>query len=159
VDKGTVLNALVVGNVLQLVATPAFGLLSDKLGRRPVLLLGAVGTAAWIWIFFVLVDVGSGMAIALAVLGGLLFHSALYGPQAAFFSEQFPTAVRYTGMSVAAQVTTVVGGAVAPLIATALLSAFASWIPVGIYVAGVATLTLVAVLFSRETAGRELTEV
>ncbi|MCF6378135.1 MHS family MFS transporter [Nocardioides KLBMP 9356] len=159
VDKGVVLNALVIGNILQLLATPGFGLLSDKVGRRPVLLAGAAGTACWIWIFFALVDAGGGARIAIAILGGLLFHSALYGPQAAFFSEQFPTAVRYTGMSLAAQVTTVVGGAVAPLIATALLAKFDSWVPVGIYVVCVATVTLVGVALSRETNGRDLAEV
>ncbi len=70
VDKSVVLNALVLANVIQLVATPFFGALSDKLGRRPVLLGGAIGTAVWIWIFFWLLDTGSSPLVFLAMVGG-----------------------------------------------------------------------------------------
>ncbi|GCE44697.1 MULTISPECIES: MFS transporter [Rhodococcus] len=156
VDKSVVLNALVLANVIQLVATPFFGALSDKLGRRPVLLGGAIGTAVWIWIFFWLLDTGSSPLVFLAMVGGLIFHSALYGPQAAFFAEQFPTRVRYTGMSISAQVTTVIGGAIAPLIAIALLGAFDSSIPVAIYVVTVAVITTIGVGLAKETHRRDL---
>jgi MFS family permease len=156
VDKSVVLNALVLANVIQLVATPFFGALSDKLGRRPVLLGGAIGTAVWIWIFFWLLDTGSSPLVFLAMVGGLIFHSALYGPQAAFFAEQFPTRVRYTGMSISAQVTTVIGGAIAPLIAIALLGAFDSSIPVAIYVVTVAVITSIGVGLAKETHRRDL---
>ncbi|KXF52749.1 MFS transporter [Rhodococcus sp. SC4] len=156
VDKGVVLNALVLANVVQLVATPFFGALSDKLGRRPVLLGGAIGTAGWIWVFFWLLDTGNSALVFVAMVGGLIFHSALYGPQAAFFAEQFPTTVRYTGMSISAQVTTVIGGAIAPLIAIALLGAFDSSIPVAIYVATAAVITVIGVGLARESHRRDL---
>jgi metabolite-proton symporter len=156
VDKGIVLNALVLANVIQLFATPFFGALSDKLGRRPVLLGGAIGTGCWIWVFFWLLDTGNSALVFVAMVGGLIFHSALYGPQAAFFAEQFPTAVRYTGMSISAQVTTVIGGAIAPLIAIALLGAFDSSIPVAIYVVGAAVITVIGVGLAKETHRRDL---
>lgn len=159
VDKGIVLNALVVANIVQLLATPAFGALSDRIGRRPVILIGAVGTAAWIWAFFALIDTTKPLLVGVAMIGGLIFHSALYGPQAAFFSEHFPTAVRYTGMSISAQVTTVVGGAVAPLIATALLARFESSTPVALYVLAVSAITTIGVAVAAETNRRDLAQL
>lgn len=156
VDKTVVLNALVIGNIVQIIATPVFGALSDRVGRRPVLIGGAIGSAVWIWIFFALLGTRSPMAIGLAIVVALVFHSALYGPQAAFLAEHFPTAVRYTGMSISAQVTTIIGGAIAPLIATALLSAYGTSTPIAVYVALVAACTVAGVLWSKETNRREL---
>jgi MFS family permease len=155
-DKGVVLAALVVANLVQIVATPVFGALSDRVGRRPVLLLGAVGTGAWTFAFFWLLDLRSPVLVAAAMVGGLIFHSALYGPQAAFFAEQFDTEVRYTGMSLSAQLPTIVGGSVAPLIATALLAATGTGAAVAGYVLAVAALAVVAVLVAHETGDRDL---
>ncbi|MCC9180226.1 MFS transporter [Mycolicibacterium mageritense] len=158
VDKSVVLNALVVANVVQLFATPFFGALSDRIGRRPVIIAGALGTAGWIWIFFALLDTGGSIAVCAAIVVGLIFHSALYGPQAAYFAEQFETNSRYTGMSIAAQVTTVVGGAIAPLLATALLAQYDSSIPIAVYIVVVAVITVAGVWWSQETYRRDLRE-
>lgn len=155
-EQGLVLGALVFGNVAQMVATPLFGRLSDRIGRRPVILIGAIGMGVWIFAFFPLIDTGSAGLVALAIVVGLIFHSALYGPQAAYFAEQFDTPVRYTGMSMAAQLTTIIGGAVAPLIATALLAAFGSALPVSVYVLVAAVLTVIGTVVARETNRRDL---
>jgi MFS family permease len=156
--KSTVLGALVVANLAQIMATPGFGWLSDRIGRRPVLLIGAVGTAVWAFAFFWLLDTRSPGLITLAMTGGLIFHSALYGPQAAFFAEQFDTSVRCSAMSLGAQVPTLVGGSIAPFIATALLAAFGSGTAIACYVLIAALLTTVAVLVTRETRDRDLTQ-
>jgi metabolite-proton symporter len=156
VDKSVVLNALVVGNIVQIIATPLFGALSDRLGRRPILVAGAVASAIWIWIFFALLDTREPLMVGVAIVVALIFHSALYGPQAAYFSEQFPAAIRYTGMSISAQVTTIIGGAIAPLIATALLSAYGTSTPVSLYVVLIAACTMAGVTWSKETRGRDL---
>ena len=156
VDKTVVLYALVIGNIVQIIATPVFGALSDRLGRRPVFIIGAVGSAAWIWAFFALLDTRSPLLIGTAIVVALVFHSALYGPQAAYFAEQFPTTVRYTGMSISAQVTTIIGGAIAPMIATALLSTYGSSTPISLYITFVAACTVAGVLWSKETNRREL---
>jgi MFS family permease len=155
-DDAVVLGALVVANLVQIFATPVFGALSDRIGRRPVLLIGAVGTGVWTFAFFPLLDTREPVLIAVAMIVGLVFHSALYGPQAAFFAEQFDTGVRYSGMSLSAQLPTIVGGSVAPLIATALLAAFGSGAAVATYVAVAALLTTVAVRSVRETHRRDL---
>jgi MFS family permease len=156
VDKTIVLNALVVANVAHLVAIPLFGALSDRIGRRLVVLFGAVGTGVWVFAFFWLLDTGRPALIALAMIVGLVLHASLYGPQAAFFAEQFDTTVRYTGMSISAQLPTLVGGSVAPFIATALLIKFGTGTPVAVYVLIAAVITTVGLLVARETNTRDL---
>ena len=102
-------------------------------------------------------DSGSFLLLALAGTVGLVFHGAMYGPQASFFSELFSTQVRYSGLSVAGQVSSIVAGSLAPVIATALLIEYGSSVPISLYLAGAAVLTVIAVVLSRETARSDLT--
>jgi metabolite-proton symporter len=156
--NGQVLNAVLVASAVHLVTIPAWGALSDRIGRRPVTALGAAGVGLWAFAFFPLVDVGTFWSVTLAVTVGLVLHGAMYGPQAAFFSELFSTRVRYSGASVGYQLASIVAGGLAPLIATALLASFGGSVPISLYVAAMAVVTLVAVAASRETRGRDLRE-
>ncbi|WP_067974164.1 MFS transporter [Nocardiopsis trehalosi] len=158
-SDGQVLNAVLIASAVHLVTIPAWGALSDVVGRRPVVALGAVGVSLWMFAFFPLIDRGTFGAVVLAATVGLVLHGALYGPQAAFFSELFGTRVRYSGASIGYQLASIAAGGLAPLIATALLAAYGSGLPVAVYVAGSGVLTLVAVLASRETRGRDLRAV
>lgn len=158
IDNSTVLNAVLVGSAVHFVTIPMWGALSDRVGRRPIYLAGAGGIGLWIFAFFPLVDTGNFLAIALAVTVGLVFHGMMYGPQAAFFSELFGTRMRYTGVSIGAQLSAIVAGALAPIIAVALLKGFGSALPISVYLGVAAVLTLVAVFAARETQGRDLTE-
>ena len=153
------LNALLLAAAVHLVAIPAFAALSDRLGRRPVYLFGAAATGVWAFVFFWLLDAKAAGMIVLAIGGGLVFHAAMYGPQAAFFSELFGTKVRYSGASIGYQLASIVAGSVAPLIATALLAAYSSSVPVSVYVAVCALITMLAVFLARETAKTDLTAV
>ncbi|MBG0826215.1 MHS family MFS transporter [Planomonospora sp. ID67723] len=155
-EKGFVLNAVLIGSAVHFASIPMWGALSDRLGRRPVYLLGAAGVGLWAFAFFPLVDTGNFGAITLAVTVGLVLHGAMYGPQAAFFSELFATRMRYSGVSIGAQLSSIVAGALAPIIAVALLQAYGSAFPVTLYVAGGAVLTLATVFFAKETRGRDL---
>ncbi|MER7954567.1 MFS transporter [Streptomyces sp. NPDC096030] len=158
-SKQTALNAVLIASAVHFAVIPAWGALSDRIGRRPVYLIGAVGVGAWMFPFFLLIDSGTFGALLLAVTVGLVLHGAMYAPQAAFFSEMFATRMRYSGASIGAQFSSVAAGAPAPLIATALLSDYGSSTPISLYVIAAALLTVVAIACARETRNRDLSEV
>lgn len=151
-SKAAMLNAVLLGSAVQLVAIPCFGALSDRLGRRPVYLGGALFLLLFAFPFFWLMETRQPAAVLLAVVVGLIGHSAMYGPQAAFFSELFGTRVRYSGASLGYQLASPLAGGLAPLIATALLdwSGGRSW-PVAAYLIVMALITLVSVWKVEET--------
>ncbi|NYH50517.1 metabolite-proton symporter [Nocardiopsis arvandica] len=157
--NGQVLNAVLAASAVHLVTIPAWGALSDRIGRRPVTAIGAAGMGVWAFAFFPLIDMGTFGAVTLAATVGLVLHGAMYGPQAAFFSELFSTRVRYSGASVGYQLASIVAGGVAPLVATALLASFGTSTPIALYVAAMCAITLVAVAFARETRGSDLRRV
>ncbi|MEV6054806.1 MFS transporter [Streptomyces sp. NPDC052107] len=159
VSKQTALNAVLIGSAVHFAVIPAWGALSDRVGRRPVYLLGTAGVGLWMFPFFSLVDTGSFGYLILAVTVGLVLHGAMYAPQAAFFAEMFATRMRYSGASIGAQFASVAAGAPAPLIATALLDDYGSSTPIALYVIAAAVLTLIAVGVARETRHRDLARV
>ena len=154
--SATVLGAVLIGAAFHLITIPIWGALSDRYGRRPLYLLGAAGVGIWAFVFFALVDTRSFPLIVLAVVGGLLFHGAMYGPQAAFLSELFGTKVRYSGVSVGYQLASIFAGGLAPLIAVWLYTRFDSGYAVAVYVALSAVVTIVAVGTYGETRDRDL---
>ncbi|MEV7684978.1 MFS transporter [Streptomyces bungoensis] len=155
--KSTALNAVLIGSAVHFVTIPLWGALSDRIGRRPVTLIGSVGMALWAFAFFGIVDSRSSAEITLAVIAGLLLHGAMYGPQAAFISEMFDTRVRYSGASMGAQLASIVAGALAPIIAVDLLKNYGSATPISVYLCAAALVTTLTVAVTRETRGRDLT--
>jgi MFS family permease len=101
-------------------------------------------------VFFPLVGDGSFVALIIGVLLALVIHSALYGPQAALVTEQFSERLRYTGSSLAYTLAGVIGGAPAPLLFTALLAGYDTWVAVACYLAVTAVVSLVGVLIARD---------
>jgi metabolite-proton symporter len=150
------LNAVLIAATFQVVFIPLFGALSDRIGRRPVYLAGALGAAVWTFAFFALLDTGSFALIVLAAVVALLLHAAMYGPQASFIAEMFPTQVRYSGASMGYQLAGVIGGALAPIIATALLSRYDTSLVVSLYAVVVLAVTILCVVLARETAKADL---
>ncbi len=150
------LGAVLIGAAVHIVAIPAWGALSDRIGRRPVYLFGAVGVGVWAFAFFFLLDTRNFALTAVAVVVGLVLHGAMYGPQAAFLTELFGTTVRYSGVSIGYQLASILAGGLAPIIAVALLAAYGSGYAIAVYVALSAVVTVVAVATYSETRHRDL---
>jgi len=150
------LNAVLIAAAIQVVAIPFFGGLSDRLSRRAVYLAGAIGAAVWVFVFFALLDTGQFALIMIAAVVALILHAAMYGPQAAFITEMFPTKVRYTGASMGYQLAGIVGGALAPIISVALLDRFDTSIAVSVYVVAMLLVTLTCVWLAPETSRIDL---
>jgi MFS transporter, MHS family, shikimate and dehydroshikimate transport protein len=155
----TTLMAVSIAAAIQIFSLPAFGLLSDILGRRPVYLFGAIFTALFAFPFFWLIETGNtGLLILSLVVALVIGHAAMYGPQASFFSELFGTRVRYTGASIGYQLSSVLAGGLSPLIATALLQRTGSSWAIALYIIGMATITMVSVFLATETAHQAIHE-
>ncbi|MDQ4063251.1 MAG: MHS family MFS transporter [Actinomycetota bacterium] len=150
-DQNTGLIGVLIAATIGLFTIPLFGALSDRIGRRRVYLIGAVFSLIFAFPFFWMMNTGSPVLIWLAiVLGVNIGHDAMYGPQAAFFSELFGTRVRYSGASLGYQLASVLAGGLSPLIATALLGYY-GWPAVALYTAGMAVITVVATYLAAET--------
>jgi len=153
------LNALLIGSFAEMLTLPLFAWLSDKVGRRMVYAFGALGMAVWVFVFFGLLHGGAAGAAILALGVALVLHGAMYGPQAAFISELFPTRYRYSGASIAYQVTSIFAGSLAPIIALTLLQRTHSATPIAIYVALACLISAAAALLARETRGLSFAEI
>ena len=153
------LNAVLIASAIHFLTIPTFAWLSDRIGRRPVYAAGALGTGVWAFAFFRLLDTGATATVTLAIVVGLIFHGAMYGPQAAFLSEMFPTRIRYSGVSLAYQLTSIFAGSLAPIIAVALLHETGSATAVSVYVGVAAAISFVAALLARETRGKSFAEI
>jgi MFS transporter, MHS family, shikimate and dehydroshikimate transport protein len=152
------LNGVLIAAALDVVFMPAFGALSDRLGRRPVYLGGAIFAGIMAVPFFLLINSGQQLLVILAVILGFLGHAAMYGPQASFFSELFGTRVRYSGASIGYQLASVFAGGFSPLIATVLLAYGVGFWPVAVYMLVLVVITLVSVLAASETFRGGLTQ-
>ena len=157
-DRQVILNAILIASAVQFIAVPCFGALSDRVGRRPVYIFGAVFTALFALPFFLLVKTESPVLITIAmILAIAVGHAAMYGPQAAFFSELFGTRVRYSGVSLGYQLASPFAGGLAPIIAALLLkwSDGNPW-PVAAYLVVTSLITLTAIRFAKETVNTDL---
>ena len=152
------LVATMIGAACSAVCMPLFGSLSDRIGRRPLIVGGAVLSMAWAFAYFRLLDTREPLLIVIAVAVGMVLHASLYGPQAAFIAEQFPARVRYAGSSMAYTLTGIVAGGLAPLLFTALFRAYGTTLALSCYLVIALAVTLLAMALARETAMDSLRE-
>jgi MFS family permease len=152
------LYGVIIGSVLQLFVIPGSAALSDRVGRRPVYVAGAVWVGVWAFVAWPMIDSGSVVGVLAALAIGIAGQGVMYGPMAAFIAELFDTRLRTSGASFGYQVAAIFGGAPAPLIATLLIERFHTTFAVTVYVALTAVLACVSALLARETRHRQLAE-
>ena len=151
IDKNVLLAAIVICAVLSCLVIPFYGALTDRVGRRRVFLWGAIASIFCALAYFPLLQTGSALVIVLAfVIVMNTAHDAQYATEASYFSELFPTRIRYSGISISAQLGGVFAGAFAPLIATALLDVSGIWL-VTVYFAAMCSISVIAAYLSPET--------
>ena len=157
--RSTALTGVIIAAIISLFSTPAFGILSDRLGRRRVYLFGAVFSLLFSFPFFWLLDTKTSVVIWLAIVVGLVLgHDPMYGPQAAYFSELFGTRLRYSGASIGYQLASVLAGALSPIIATSLLAWADHFWPVAAYTAVLSLITVVSTYLASETFQEDITK-
>jgi MFS family permease len=158
-DTSQLLLALLIAHAVHFAVIPQVGRLADRIGRKPVYFAGAVLGATWAFFAFPLFDTLNPVLIVVAITIGLCFHALMYAGQPAIMSEMFPTRMRYSGVSLGYQVTSILAGSLAPIIASALLQQYHSWVPVAIYILIACVITAATVLTLRETRGISLRDV
>jgi MFS family permease len=158
-DTSDILWWLLTAHAVHFVAIPLVGRLSDRVGRRPVYFVGALAAGTWGFFAFPMMNSANYLVIMGGIIIGLVIHAFMYAPQPAIMAEMFPTRMRYSGVSLGYQVTSIVAGSLAPIIAVKLLEVYDSSVPIALYLAGAAVVTLIAVYFTRETKGIDLATV
>ncbi|MFE2499224.1 MFS transporter [Streptomyces scopuliridis] len=158
VDKEFVPEVLLLGAICGGIAAIGFGTLSDRLGRKPVYTLILSALVLLPAPTFVALNSGSKIAITVAiVVGFILACQGAVGVQMSYFPELFGNRYRYAGVTLGREFSSVIGGGVAPLICTALVTAFSgSWIPVAVYMMLVTTVSLITTRMAPETLDRDL---
>ena len=151
------LTAILISSFVQIAANFGAAIYSDRSGRRGIYMAGAVLGGIWAFALFPLIDTGSFLWITVAISIAQIFMGLMYGPQAALLAELFSTHVRYSGASLGYQLGAILGGALAPMIATALWHQFGVFY-VAVYIAAASVLTLISVVMLTETSGRNLQE-
>ncbi|WJZ66655.1 MFS transporter [Kocuria rosea] len=159
VDTSRILLLLLIAHVIHAICVPIVGRATDKVGRRPMYAAGAFLGIFWAFIAFPMFNTDNSFIILAAITIGLMIHALMYAGQPAIMAEMFPTRMRYSGVSLGYQVTSIVAGSLAPIIATALLREFNSWVPIAVYIAIACLITLFAVWTLRETKGISLQDI
>ena len=158
--RSTLLNATLVGTFAQAVMILVFARLSDRVGRLPVMLSGAVFLGVFAFPLFWLLETRQPALVVLAMVIGFGGSAAIFGPMPAYYAELFGPKIRYSGVSLSYQLGAVLGGGLSPVIAAALLGlTSASW-PVSLYLVGGALVSALCVLAIGETiSGRAASPV
>jgi len=158
-DRQTGLTAVMIGQGVAVIAIPLLAIFADKIGRKPMMIGASVATMVWGFAFFALLDTRQPGMIILAAVGGLLIFAAYSSVIGAFFSELFPTKVRYSGTSVAYNVASLIAGSLSPIIALALYKAFGTGQAIALYLVGMGLISILSVSFARETKDIKLSDL
>ena len=155
IPQNTMLTAASIGAAAGIAITLPVARLSDRIGRRPVMLTGAVGCVVWAVPMYASLSTRDGLVITGAYTVGLMFLALMFSPVAAFLPELFPARLRYTGASAAFILANTLGGGFAPLVATWLNSHWESPLVLGFYTGTLCLLSLLCLLALPETRDQE----
>jgi metabolite-proton symporter len=157
VSQTGVTTGTMIANIVEMAVVPLVAFYSDRLGRRPLIMAGIVLAAIWFPFYFQLVQQKDVLLLMIALVVSVGFiHALIFGPEAAFTAELFPTEVRATGSSLGKQLGIVLGGGIAPLVATSLMGPETGFTPVVIYFEVMALLAFIGVLLASESYKRAL---
>jgi MFS family permease len=151
IKRDPLLTIVLAASVAMLVILPWSGHISDRIGRRPLILIGGLGVAVWAFPYFWLVGTASLAAIFVAVIVGFVFQCLTYGPIASFLGELYAPPVRYSGASLSYQLSAVIVSGGTPFLMTALIAKTGSTMPVAGYIALMGLITFVCAWFLPET--------
>ncbi|GGM71686.1 MFS transporter [Lentzea pudingi] len=155
-DRNGLLAVVLLGSVAMLAVLPWAGHVSDRIGRRPLILVGGLGVALWGFPYFGLVNTASLPLIFVAVVVGFTFQCLTYGPIASFLGELFAPNVRYSGASLSYQLSAIIISGGTPFLMTALIAETGSTWPVAAYITAMGLITFVSAWFLPETNPAEV---
>jgi MFS family permease len=155
IPQNTMLTAASIGAAAGIAITLPVAALADRIGRRPVMLTGAVGCVVWAVPMYASLSSRNAVVITGAYTVGLMLLALMFSPVAAFLPELFPARLRYTGASAAFILANTLGGGFAPSIATWLNSRWDSPLVLGFYTGGLCLLSLLCLLALPETRDHE----
>ena len=158
--RSTVLWLFAAGSFVQIFALPAYAALSDRIGRRPVMIAGCIAAIIAVYPILLLIASGSVLGVLLGFLIAMpLVQAAMYGPLAAFTTEIFATGNRYTGASLGYQLSSTLGGGFAPLIAATLVAGTTAGnglLRVALFAAAAALISAITIAIAKESSKRNL---
>jgi len=155
-QQAEILKFVMIAAAVSLVATPFWGFQSDLLGRKRICLIGAAAMLVWSFGYWTLLDQGVPLLVFGAIVLALPIHDIQSGPQAALIAESFTARLRYSGASLGYHLAALITGGPALVIPMALLGAFHHSLPLAIYGAVCAAISLGAVALLRDRSGQEL---
>jgi MFS family permease len=155
-NRNFLLTSVLIASAGSFVSIPFFGHLSDRLGRKRVYMIGAALAGVYGFVYIWLLETRIPALVVLAIVLSLTSHDILYGPQAALIAESFPGKLRYSGASLGYQLSSVIAGGPAPLIATWLLGTYHSGMAIAVFILFCSIVSLVATSRLEDHTNQEL---
>jgi MFS family permease len=157
-NRDFLLLGVLAASFLSFFLTPLFGHMSDRFGRKRVYMIGVALSGAYGFAYFQMLDTRIPALVAMALVLSLIPHDIMYGPQAALIAESFSGRLRYSGASLGYQLSSVIAGGPAPLIASYLLARYRSVTPIALYVLACTILSLIATALLKDHTNKDLSD-